>query len=103
MEHGSKQVAEGRQACLSGETTDILAPTTKSLVAIGAAAALNCYPCLNHLVPAAVQNGVLEEEIKATISLVEQIRRHAAGFTDKLVADMVEQEGMQGESNRDCR
>lgn len=103
MEHDGKQSIAGQQECFHGETIDILAPTARSLIAIGVAAALNCHPCLKHLVPAAVQNGVLEEEIEATIFLVEQIRSRAADFTDKLVTDMLDQEGMQGESKRDCR
>ncbi len=102
MEHGDKQPTEEQQVFFHGETIDILAPTAKSLIAIGAAAALNCHPCLNYLVPAAVQKGVLEEEIKATISLVEQIRSHAAGFTDKLVTDLLLQQGAAGEPKRDC-
>ncbi len=102
MEHDGKHSAEGEQEFLHGKTIDILAPTTKSLIGIGAAAALNCHTCLNHLVSAAVQNGVLEEEIKATISLVEQIRSHAAGFTDKLVTDLLLQQGAAGEPKRDC-
>ena len=84
-----EQVAEGCRECLPGENIDILAPTTKNLVAIGAAAALNCHPCLNYLISAAVRNGVLEQEIKAATSMVEQIRRHAGGFTDNLVTDLV--------------
>jgi AhpD family alkylhydroperoxidase len=102
MEHDGKQSAAGRQECLHEETIDILAPTAKSLIAIGAAAALNCQPCLNHLVPAAVQNGVLEKEIQATISLVEQIRKQAAGFTDKLVTDLLLPHGAAGEPRKDC-
>lgn len=102
MEHDDKQIAETQQERLHGEAIDILAPTAKSLIAIGAAAALNCHPCLNHLVPAAVQNGVLEEEIKATISLVKQIRRHAAGFTDELVTDLLLQQEAAGEPKTDC-
>lgn len=57
-------------------------------------------PCLKYLVLAAVQNGVLEEEIEAIIFLVEQIRGRASGFTDKLVTDMLDQKGMQGGKKR---
>ncbi len=102
MEHDGKQSTEGQQEFLHSETIDVLAPTAKSLIAIGVAAALNCHPCLNHLVPTAVQNGVLEEEIKATISLVEQVKRHAAGSTDKLVTDLLLPQGAAGEPKRDC-
>jgi len=96
MDHDGKQSVERQQERLHGESIDILAPTAKSLIAIGAAAALNCRPCLNHLIPAAVQNGVLEEEIEAAISMVEQIRRHAAGFTDKLVTDLLRPDEYRG-------
>ncbi len=101
MEHDGKQSIAWQQECLQGEAVDILVPTTRSPIAIGVAAALNCHPCLKYLVLAAVQNGVLEEEIEAIIFLVEQIRGRASGFTDKLVTDMLDQKGMQGESKRD--
>jgi len=89
MDHDGKQSVERQQERLHGESIDILAPTAKT-------AALNCRPCLNHLIPAAVQNGVLEEEIEAAISMVEQIRRHAAGFTDKLVTDLLRPDEYRG-------
>jgi alkylhydroperoxidase/carboxymuconolactone decarboxylase family protein YurZ len=100
MEHDNKLCAAGQQECL--QEIDILAPTPKSLIAIGAAAALNCHNCLNHLIPAAVQNGVLEEEIEAAIAVVEQIRRNAAGFTDKLVTDLLYQDGAVGNPQKGC-
>ncbi len=85
-----------------GATSDILAPNTRSLVAIAAAASLNCQRCLNYLVPAALQSGVLEEEVQAAISVVEQIRRHAAGFTDKVVTDLLLGQGVAGEPKEKC-
>ncbi len=102
MEDGDKQSVDGQRECLQGETLDILAPTTKSLVAIGAAAALNCHRCLSYLVPTAVQNGVLIEEIEAAIAVVKGMRGHAAGSTDKLVNDLLLQQGAEGEQKRDC-
>jgi AhpD family alkylhydroperoxidase len=95
MGHSGERTTSPQQDPPREAFADILAPTTKTLLAIGAAAALNCHPCLNRLVSAALQNGVLEEEIKAAISLVGQIRWHAAGFTDKLVTDMLVQEGLE--------
>lgn len=102
MQHSDQQSVEGQPESISGQSIDILAPTAKSLIAIGAAAALNCHPCLNYLVPAAIHNGVLEDEIEATISLVGQIKRNAAGFTDKLVTDLIVQSGPAGESKMEC-
>jgi alkylhydroperoxidase/carboxymuconolactone decarboxylase family protein YurZ len=102
MEQDGKQSIEGQGEIFGEGITDILAPTAKSLIAIGAAAALNCHTCLNYLIPAAVHNGVLEEEIKAAISLVGQIKGNAARFTDKLVADLLLQQGTAGESKSEC-
>lgn len=102
MERGDQQSVEGQQEIISEETSDILAPTAKSLIAIGAAAALNCQPCLNYLIPTAIHNGLLEEEIKATISVVELIRLDAAGFTDKVVTDRLLQRRPAGDSKREC-
>ncbi len=102
MEHGDKQSTDGQQAFFHEETIDILAPTAKSLIAIGVATALNCHSCLNHLVPTAVQNGILEEEIKATISLVAQVRRHATAATDKLVTDLLLPQGAAREPGKGC-
>ncbi len=90
MEQDDRQAAGSAQDCLHGETVDILAVTTRSLVAIGAAAALNCHVCLRHLIPAALNNGILAEEVTGALAVAREIRARAGALTDKLSATLVE-------------
>ncbi len=90
MDHDDKQAAGAAEDCLHGETVDILAATTKSLVAIGAAAALNCHVCLRHLIPAALNNGALAEEVTDALAVAREIRVRAGALTDKLSTTLVE-------------
>ncbi len=90
MDHDDQQAAAAVEDCLHGETVDILAATTRSLVAIGAAAALNCHVCLRHLIPAALNNGILTEEVTGALAVALQIRAHAGAMTDRLSTTLVE-------------
>ncbi len=90
MDHGDKQAAGAAENCLHGETLDILAATTKSLVSIGAAAALNCHVCLRHLIPAALNNGILAKEVTGALAVAREIRARAGGLTDELGNTLVE-------------
>ncbi len=89
-----------------GATSDMLAPNTRSLVAIAAAAGVNCHPCLRYLIPAALRQGVLEEEIGATLALAEEIKGRAAKMTHDLavtLAEIGESPGEAGSNKEDCR
>ncbi len=90
MDHGDQQAAGAAEGCLHGETVDILAATTRSLVAIGAAAALNCHVCLRHLIPAALNNGILAEEVTGALAVAREIRARAGDLTDELGNTLVE-------------
>ncbi len=89
MEQRDRQAAGSAQDCHHGEIVDILAAPTISLVAIGAASALNCADCLRHLVPAALKNGILAEEISAALAVVSEIRTRSGVMTDDLSAVLV--------------
>ncbi len=89
MDHGDEQLSEVAEDCLHGEAVDILAATTKSLVVIGAAAALNSHVCLRHLIPTALNNGVLGEEVAAALAVAREIRTHAVAMTDDLSTALV--------------
>ncbi len=89
MDHGDKHLSEVAEDFLHGEAVDILAATTKSLVAIGAAAALNCHVCLRHLVPAALNNGILAEEVAGALAVAREIRTRAGAMTDDLSTALV--------------
>jgi len=89
MDQDNKQVSETTDDCLQGEVLDILAAPTQSLVAIGAAAALNCHICLRHLIPSALNNGILAEEVSAALTIASEIRTRADTMTDSLSATLV--------------
>ncbi len=90
MDHGDQQAAGAVEDCLHGETVDILAATTRSLVAIGVAAALNCHVCLRHLIPAALNNGILAEEVTGALAVAREVRARAGALTDELSTTLVE-------------
>lgn len=52
-----------------------LTPRETSLVAIGAALASNCIPCIEHHVPLARKNGLTDAEIFVAIELADRIRQ----------------------------
>lgn len=52
-----------------------LTPRETSLVALGAALASNCVPCIEHHVPLARKNGLSDAEIAAGIELADRIRQ----------------------------
>ncbi len=52
-----------------------LTPREASLVALGAALASNCVPCVEHHVPLAKKNGLSDAEISAAIELADRIRQ----------------------------
>lgn len=47
----------------------------RELVALGAALAANCIPCIEHHVPKAREAGLSDSEIAAAIALADQIRQ----------------------------
>ncbi len=101
MDHGDQQATGAVEDCLHGETVDILAATTRSLVAIGAAAALNYHVCLRHLIPAALNNGILAEEVTGALAMAREIRARAGALTDKLSTTLVER-GPKGPATNCC-
>lgn len=52
-----------------------LTPRETSLVALGAALASNCIPCIEHHVPLARKNGLTDAEIFVAIELADRIRQ----------------------------
>ena len=90
MDHGDKQILEVAEDYLDGEAFDVLAAPARSLVAIGAAASLNCHACLRHLIPVALNNGILAEEVTAALAVAREIRARAGGLTDEYVTALVQ-------------
>jgi AhpD family alkylhydroperoxidase len=48
-------------------------PKTKELVAIGASVAARCQPCFKHHLTKAMELGINEDDIRATVELAERI------------------------------
>ncbi len=55
--------------------TDILSSKDAELVAIGAAIASNCVPCIKHHIPAAREAGLSDLAIREAIKLADTVRR----------------------------
>ena len=62
---------------------------TKSLIAAGAAAAVNCRPCLEHLVPQCTKAGASEDDIREAIETGLQVNRGAHAKTQGFVEDVM--------------
>jgi AhpD family alkylhydroperoxidase len=60
---------------LEEENMNNLSDRDKELVAIGAAIASNCVPCIEYHVPAARKTGLDDDEIKEAISLADKVKR----------------------------
>ena len=54
---------------------------TKNLVAAGAAAAVNCRPCLDYLVPQCIRVGATSDDVRAAIETGFQVSRNARAKT----------------------
>ncbi len=93
MDPGDKQIREEAEDCLHGEAVDILAAPTKCLVAIGAAAAVNCHVCLRRLIPTALNNGILAEEVAAALAVGREIRTRAGALTDDISSALIKRGG----------
>lgn len=54
---------------------DQLNPLERELVALGAALASNCIPCINHHIPLARELGLTDFQIREAIELADQVRQ----------------------------
>ncbi|HLA33295.1 MAG TPA: carboxymuconolactone decarboxylase family protein [Rhodocyclaceae bacterium] len=52
-----------------------LTPREKELVALGAALASNCVPCIEYHIPAARKAGLTDAQIRAAIELADKVRQ----------------------------
>ena len=67
----------------------MLSTNTRLLVAIAGAVSLNCKPCLETLVPAALRYGIVPEEIEEVVSIVTEVRENVSKFTHDLAARLL--------------
>ena len=56
-----------------------LSPCERELVALGAAIASNCLPCIEYHIPEARRQGLSDAQIGAAIDLAEQVKQVPAG------------------------
>ena len=61
----------------------------KELVAIGASAAVNCHPCMNHHLAKCEAAGASREDIAAAVEVGMMVNRGAAGKTRAFVAELL--------------
>lgn len=83
-------IKEGRKE--SNNEESMLSTKSRLLTAIAAAASLNCESCLETLIPQALKQGVLPEEISEVFSIVTDIRDKAIIPTRDLAARLLELE-----------
>ncbi len=56
-----------------------LAAKERELVALGAAIASNCVPCIEHHVPEAKKAGLTEAQIRQAVRLADRVKQVPAG------------------------
>ncbi|MBP2635194.1 MAG: alkylhydroperoxidase like protein, AhpD family [Firmicutes bacterium] len=65
----------------------ILEEKTTILIAVGTSIGANCQPCLQYYIKRAVESGISENELRATINTAKTIRKGAAHKMDLYIAD----------------
>lgn len=67
---------------------------TRSLIAAGSAAAVNCRPCLEYHMPQCFKAGASEDDVREAIETGFQVNRGAhaktQGYVENVIADAIE-------------
>lgn len=103
MDQGDRQAAGSARDCHSGEIEDILAASTRCLIAIGAASALNRADLLRHLIPTALTNGILAEEVAEALAVASEMRTQSGVMTDDLSATLIKRAEAGSNTRREAR
>ncbi len=93
-------VLDGQREATNQEA--MLSTTTRLLVAIASAVSLNCKPCLETLVPAALERGVLPEEIDEIVSTVAEGRERVSKLTLDVVTGLTGSENEENSRSTCC-
>jgi AhpD family alkylhydroperoxidase len=86
----------------SNTVQPMLSANTRMLVSIATAISLNCKPCLEALIPAALKHGILPEEISEVFSTVTEVEADVSTFTEDLVGRLLGRETDQGSKQTCC-
>ncbi len=74
---------------------------TKFLIAVGAAYAANCQPCLKTTIKNAIENGADKKEIAEAIGVAKIVRKNATTQIDRFASGLAGVEVEEG-SNTGC-
>jgi AhpD family alkylhydroperoxidase len=78
----------------------------KSLIAMGAAAAANCRPCLDYHVPKCIKTGAKASDIREAIETGFQVNRRAhadiQGYVEDAIADASGDSDDEAATSRRC-
>ena len=84
------EVEKGIECCVEGQ--EELPENIKEMIAVGISAAINCRPCLDYHIPAALKAGVSEKEISDAVSLARMIVRNASSFTQQYAEKIIKKD-----------
>lgn len=80
----------------------VLSKQTKCLIAIGAAAAVNCRPCLEHHLPLGTAAGLSETELRQAIEIGFGVNRGAHSKTCGYIDDVISESKLADISAKCC-
>jgi AhpD family alkylhydroperoxidase len=75
---------------------------TKLLIAVGAALAVNCQPCLKTLIKKAKESGVQDKEILEAIGVARLVRKNSMLQMDKFTAGLSGNTDATDDSSSGC-
>ena len=75
---------------------------TKLLIAVGAALAVNCQPCLKTLIKKAKESGVQDKEILEAIGVAKLVRKNSMTQMDRFLEGLSGSVDAADESNTGC-
>ena len=70
----SLEVTARKPALVAADSTSLFTPAVKELVAIGAAVAVNCEPCLKHHYREAQRHGVSKTEMASAVKMAAEVK-----------------------------
>jgi 4-carboxymuconolactone decarboxylase len=74
----------------------------RELVAIGAALASNCVPCIENHIPKARNAGLSDSEIKEAVRLADELRQVPAAKVLKAASTMLGEGTSEGQTPKPC-